>query len=52
MRLISEFVISHTLGYICYIMFEAPVRSVIKRVTVADKKSIAQDVNENVKKSN
>lgn len=52
MRLIAELVIGHALGYICYIMFEAPVRSVIKRATGYEKARVAEDVNDNVKKVN
>jgi len=33
MRVIAEIVIGHFLGYFCYLMFEGPVRSLLRPVT-------------------
>ena len=33
MRVIAEIVIGHFLGYLCYLMFEGPARSLLRPVT-------------------
>lgn len=48
MRLISELVISHFLGYLGYLIFEAPCLSITKALFLP-KKSAASDVNDNIR---